>query len=137
MPGFFKKGNSYGKGRPRVALSKPDVLLPAIFNKANINWANDFTKLYKARKVRALTPDEAMTFKMLYELLPYLVTKVNIKEDELKKYLEKGTSEKMATATAALLRELEQEPNGSKPTAKEDGKEPGVGPGESVLPPKA
>ena len=114
MPGFFKKGNQYGKGRPRISLSKPDILLPAIFNKAKINWAADFTRLYKARKVRRLTDEERFTFKMLHDLLPYLVVKVTLKEDELKKYLEKGSSEKMVTATAALLRSLEKESEAKK-----------------------
>jgi len=133
---FFQKGNTYSKGRPRVSLSKPDVLLPAIFNKAKINWAADFTRLYKARRVRKLTDEERFTFKMLYDLLPYLVVKVTLKEDELKKYLEKGTSERAAIATAALIRSLEKETNAPNSAPKESGAGPSVAPRESVLPPK-
>lgn len=137
MPGFFKKGNQYGRGRPRVSLSKPDILLPAIFNKAKINWANDFTRLYKLRKVRKLTDEEHFTFKMLHDLLPYLVVKVALKEDELKKYLEKGSSERMQLATSKLIDALEKETNGSKPATKESSSSPSVETGKPLLPPQA
>lgn len=137
MPGFFKKGNQFGRGRPRVSLSKPDVLLPAIFNKAKVNWALDFTKLYKIKKQRPFTPEEKDTFRMLLDLLPYLIVKINLKEEDLKKYLDKGSSEKMANATAALLRSLEQENNGPEPRTESDGKDSGMAPGESSVPPQA
>jgi hypothetical protein len=135
--GFFKPGNTYGKGRPRVSLSKPDILLPAIFNKAKVNWASDFTKLYKIKRMRAFTAEEKDTFRMLLDLLPYLIVKPALNGDELKKYLDKGAAEKMAHSTAALIRSLEQESHAAKPTTDRPGEENGLADGGSPLPPQA
>lgn len=137
MAGWFKKGNQYSKGRPRVSLTKPDILLPAIFNKAKVNWALDFTRLYKIKRQRPLTDEEKSSFRILMELLPYLIVKPALKEEDLKKYLDKGTSEKMAHSTAALLKELVKESHGSKPETDGPSKISGVAPGGSVLPPQA
>lgn len=135
--GFFKKGNTYGRGRPRVSLTKPDILLPAIFNKAKVNWALDFTRLYKIKRQRPFNPEERDTFRMLLDLLPYLIVKPALSGDDLKKYLDKGTSEKMAQSTAALLKELVKESHGPKPATDSNGKDSGLAPGGPVLPPQA
>lgn len=134
--GFFKKGNQYAKGRPHVSLSKPDVLLPAIFAKAKINWARDFTLLYKIQRERSLTPDEMYRFKMLYDLLPYLIVKVTLKEGDLKKYLDQGASIQAARATSALLASLEAD-SAVKSSTTTDSYKSGVENGKSVLPPEA
>jgi len=132
-PGFFKKGNTYAKGRPNISLSKPDVLLPAIFTKAKINWARDFTALYKIQRERRLTEDEMFRFKILYDLLPYLIVKVTLKEGDLKKYLDQGASIQAARATSALLASLEAD-SAAKSSTTTDSNRPSVGNGESVLP---
>lgn len=133
--GFFKPGNTYGKGRPKISLTKPDVLLPAIFNKANINWAADFTRAYKKIKSGEAQAPDLMQFKLLLDLLPYLIVKVQLKEGDLKAYLDKGGAVSAAKATSALLRALENESNGAKPRTNSPSKESGMGGGESILPP--
>lgn len=52
---MFQKGNKLSQGRPRISLTKPELLMPAIFSKGAINWSNDFLKLYRAMRERANT----------------------------------------------------------------------------------
>lgn len=133
--GFFKPGNKYGKGRPRISLSTPDLLLPAIFNKAKINWANDFNRLYKAMRMGALTPDQKEHFAMLMKLLPYMIAKIDVAPDDLKKLLEKGnTAKTVANTTSLLMKALEAE-SGVKPGTTKTSSQDGMATGESVLPP--
>lgn len=77
---MFQKGNKYGIGRPRIALTKPELLLPAIFSKGSVNWSNDFLALYRALKERALTEQERNLLVFFKEFMPYLCTKVQLKE---------------------------------------------------------
>lgn len=112
---MFTKGNKLGKGRPRISLSKPELLLPAVFIKGNVNWANDFVELYKAMKKRDLTALEQRTLKLLLDIMPYLCTKVQLKELQATS----GTpadSVAQAKQTSKLLQALEAE-NGSRPSS--------------------
>ncbi len=113
---MFEKGNRLGKGRPRISLSKPELLLPAVFIKGNVNWANDFVELYKAMKKRDLTAFEQRQLKLLLEIMPYLCTKVQLKELQATA----GTpadSVAQAKQTSKLLQALEAE-NAQKPSAQ-------------------
>ena len=116
---MFQPGNKYGKGRPKVSLTKPELLLPAIFANANINWGGDFVRLYKMMKERELTVPETRLMRFFLEVMPYLCTKVQLKELS-------GNSGKLSTPTESvenarqtsiLLKALEQE-NGSRPSAQ-------------------
>jgi hypothetical protein len=131
---FFKKGNTYSKGRPRVSLKTPDILLPAILNKSGINWAHDFTKLYKKMRKEGLNEQESALFQLLLKIMPYVIAKVDIKPEEIKKLLDQGSSVAAARATSALLKSLEMESN-VKPTATGAGSSGGLAPGKPVLPP--
>lgn len=111
---MFQKGNQWGRGRPKISLSKPELLLPAVFAKAGVNWANDFTRLYKAMRERELDPLEQKRLKLLMELLPYLCTKVQLKEIDNKAISTAADSSAMAKSTAKLLQALEQEHNAPK-----------------------
>ena len=107
---MFKPGNKFGRGRPKHVLSKPELLLPAVFNKNNLNWQRDLMHLYRRMRERELTIAEKAQLKVIMELMPYLVTKVTLKE------LDKGTgggtasgSAAMAEETAKLLKQLEND----------------------------
>jgi hypothetical protein len=104
---MFTKGNKYGVGRPKISLNKPELLLPIIFQKAHINWANDFTLLYKIMKSRPLTTEEQGRYKMYLELMPYLCTKVNIKELDASKFTTESDKKAMTDQTKSLLDALE------------------------------
>ena len=129
---MFAKGNKYGVGRPKISLNKPELLLPIIFQKAHINWANDFTLLYKIMKVRKLNEEEQGRYKLYLELMPYLCTKVNIKELDASKFVTERDQKAMTDQTAALLEALENETKSSR-----NGKEAGLANRPSQIPPKA
>jgi hypothetical protein len=133
---MFTPGNKLGRGRPNISLNKPELLLPIILLKGKVNWANDFIELYKTRKKRALTQEEFGRYKMLVELLPYLCTKVNVKDLDFSKY---GPSEadkqSMTNQTASLIKALED--MNVKPQTSGTGKEPSVENGSTQIPPTA
>jgi len=104
---MFEKGNQFGRGRPKISLNKPELLLPIIFQKAHINWAMDFTLLYKIRKVRPFTKDEDARWKSYLEMMPYLCTKVNIKELDSSKFTTESDKQAMNDQTKSLLEALE------------------------------
>jgi hypothetical protein len=109
---MFVKGNKFGTGRPKRSLSKPELLLPAILANANINWGGDFVRLYKTIKERALTEPERNLLSFFLQVLPYLCTKVQLKELG---GLSKSTpteSVENARQTSVLLKALEAENNG-------------------------
>jgi hypothetical protein len=103
---MFTKGNQFGRGRPKISLNKPELLLPIIFQKAHINWANDFTLLYKMWKQGTLNPVDQGRFKLFLELMPYLCTKVNIKELDSSKFTTEADTKAMTAQTKALLEAL-------------------------------
>jgi hypothetical protein len=105
----FQKGNQFGRGRPKISLNKPELLLPIIFQKAHINWANDFTLLYKISKERRLDEVEKARWNVYLELMPYLCTKVNIKELDSSKFITERDQKAMTAQTAALIQALENE----------------------------
>ena len=109
---MFTKGNHYGKGRPRIALTKPELLLPAVFAKANVNWQKDLVTLYRRMRERLLSIEERSHLKLLMELMPYMVTKVAIKDFDAVRSTPTGSAEQ-AKATSELLKQLEQEQHGS------------------------
>lgn len=114
---MFVKGNKYGVGRPRISLSKPELLLPVVFQKGTINWAADFIKLYKAMRERELTGLEQKQLKLLMELMPYLCTKVQLKEIQGQTGTSPADSAAAAKQTSKLLQALEQE-NGIRPSTQ-------------------
>jgi hypothetical protein len=107
--GFFQPGNKYGKGRPRKVLTKPELLLPAVLSQKNVNWQGDLVYLYRRMKERLLTLEEKNQLKFLLELLPYLVTKVAIKDYDKGSSSSPQASKEMAEETAKLLKELEND----------------------------
>lgn len=116
----FAKGNQFGRGRPKISLQKPELLLPAVFGKAGINWQNDFIKLYRAVKEdRELNKSEIRLLKFFSDYMPYLCTKVQLKEIDGKMASTPGDSASMAKATSKLLQALENE-NASKPSTSGD-----------------
>ena len=129
---MFTKGNQFGRGRPKISLNKPELLLPIIFQKAHINWANDFTLLYKMWKQGTLSQADQGRFKLFLEIMPYLCTKVNIKELDASKFVTERDQKAMTAQTAALLEALENETKSSR-----NGKETGLANRPSQIPPKA
>lgn len=108
-PMAFAKGNQFGRGRPKISLQKPELLLPAVFGKAGVNWQNDFIKLYRAVKEdRALSIPEIRLLKFFSDYMPYLCTKVQLKEIE-GKMTTPSDSVANAKATSKLLQALEAE----------------------------
>jgi hypothetical protein len=131
--GSFQPGNKYGKGRPKISLNKPELLLPVIFQKHRINWAEDFGRLYKASRIRELTKAEYHQYKTLQELLPYLCTKISVKDLDASKFVTEGDKQAMTDQTAALLEALENV--NSKPTSPD--KKTGMADGPTSIPPTA
>ncbi len=129
---MFQKGNKHGKGRPPISLNKPELLLPIIFQKSRINWAWDFTELYKLIKNDKATLADKIKFKMYLELMPYLCTKVNIKDLDSSKFVTEGDKQAMTDQTARLLEALENETKQPSPT-----KTPSVADGTPEVPPTA
>lgn len=130
---MFAKGNQYGRGRPKISLNKPELLLPIIFQKAHINWAMDFTLLYKMWKQKTLSKEDEGRFKLFLELMPYLCTKVNIKELDSSKFTTEADTKAMSNQTRSLLEALENaqsKPNGSS-------KETGMANRPTQIPPTA
>jgi hypothetical protein len=124
---MFQKGNQYGRGRPKISLNKPELLLPIIFQKAHINWANDFCALYKEYKLGTMTKDRKAQFSLYLELMPYLCTKIAIKDLDASKFVTEKDKKAMTDQTAALIEALENnahpKPAGpSKETGMADGK---------------
>ena len=123
----FQKGNQFGRGRPKISLNKPELLLPIIFQKAHINWAHDFCNLYKARKLRPLTKGETEQYNTYLDLMPYLCTKVQLKDLDASKFVTDKDKKAMTDQTAALIEALENNANPkpaspSKETGMADGK---------------
>jgi hypothetical protein len=127
---MFKPGNQFGRGRPKISLNKPELLLPIIFQKAHINWANDFTLLYKMWKQKTLSPEDSGRFKLFLELMPYLCTKVNIKELDSSKFTTESDKKAMTDQTKALLEALE----GVNTPPNRPSKTTGLGDGPTQVP---
>lgn len=106
---MFQPGNKYSVGRPRISLSKPELLLPVVFMKGSVNWASDFLRLYRSMKERELTPIEQKQLKLLLEIMPYLCTKVQLKEINGATSTTPADSLAQAKQTSKLLQALEAE----------------------------
>lgn len=130
---MFQKGNQWAKGRPKISLNKPELLLPIIFQKAHINWARDFTVLYNIRKERAFTKDEDARWKSYIELMPYLCTKVAIKDLDASKFTTESDAKAMTDQTKSLIEALENA--NAKPNVA--GKKAGLANGPTQIPPTA
>lgn len=128
---MFQKGNQFGRGRPKISLNKPELLLPIIFQKAHINWANDFTALYRAMKERDLTKEEGNRYKMYMELMPYLCTKIAIKDLDASKFTTEADNKAMTQQTMNLIEALENA--NAKPSGT--GKKAGMADGPTQIPP--
>lgn len=107
----FAKGNKMGVGRPKVSLTKPELLLPIIFHNGTINWAMDFCKLYRTLRSRDFTDIEKRHWAALLDLMPYLCTKVQLKEIQDRMPLNPKQSSVNAAQTMELLKALENESN--------------------------
>jgi len=103
----FQKGNQFGRGRPKISLNKPELLLPIIFQKSHINWANDFCQLYKGWKDKTLDVKDMGRYKMYLELMPYLCTKIALKDLDASKFVTEGDKKAMTDQTKSLLEALE------------------------------
>ncbi len=107
---MFQKGNTFGRGRPKISLQKPELLLPAVFGKAGVNWQKDFVLLY--RRIRdgvTLSANDKALLKFFDTYMPYLCTKVQLKEIDGKMASTPADSASMAKATSKLLQALEAE----------------------------
>lgn len=105
----FTKGNQFGRGRPKISLQKPELLLPAVFGKAGVNWQKDFVLLYrKIRDKQTLDAHDLTLLKFFSEYMPYLCTKIQLKEIE-GKMGSVADSVAMAKSTSKLLQALEAE----------------------------
>lgn len=114
---MFEKGNKLGVGRPRISLTKPELLLPAIFAKGTVNWAKDFILVYKALRERPLNPQEWEMLRFFTTFMPYLCTKVQLKEIMGQASITTpADSAAQAKQTSRLLLALEAE-NANKPSA--------------------
>jgi hypothetical protein len=133
----FQKGNTYSKGRPRVSLNKPELLLPVIFLKSKINWANDFCKLYKEYAAGNMTKEHKAKFQLYLELMPYLCTKIALKDLDAQKFTTPEDSKAMALQTNALLRALEQQTDGPNPKSDQSSATASVENGKPQIPPTA
>jgi len=110
---MFAPGNKLGQGRPKVSLTKPELLLPAVLAKGNVNWAADFVRLYKALKEdRPLTGPETKMMKFFMDFMPYLCTKVQLKEIMSTGTTSPADSRANAAQTSKLLQALEAENSG-------------------------
>jgi hypothetical protein len=130
---MFQKGNKYGQGRPKISLNKPELLLPIIFQKAHINWANDFTALYRLWKTRSLDRTEKERWSSYLNMLPYLCTKVQLKDLDASKFVTERDKKAMTDQTSALIEALE---NVNAKPARPD-QTTGMADGPSQIPPKA
>jgi hypothetical protein len=106
---MFEVGNHFGKGRPKKVLTKPELLLPAVLAHRNLNWMTDLIYLYRRMKERELDVKEKAHLQLILALMPYLVTKVAIKDYDKTSAGTPGGSAKMAEETAKLLKQLENE----------------------------
>ncbi len=142
---FFEKGNKYKPtGRPNYSLQKPDILLPSVFLMGKVNWSRDFVRMYKKMRGAGLTgyngrklnETEQILWNTILELLPYLVSKINLKEIDLKKLTDPATSVAQAHQTSLLLKALEEEgnKNGTKPSPNSASEVGSVAIGPAVLP---
>lgn len=113
---MFQKGNKAAANRPKISLTKPELLLPAIFNKGGVNWAADFLKIYRAMKERQLNAQEASLMAFYERFMPYLCTKVQLKELTGENSTP-AQSVANAKQTSVLLRALESE-NAAKPSSQ-------------------
>lgn len=120
---MFQKGNKLSKGRPRISLQKPELLLPAIFGKVNINWQHDFIKLYKMLRTegRELNDAEKRLYKFFLDYMPYLCTKIALKELDANKLMTPADSLAQAKVTSQLLQALEAENSGPSSTTESAG----------------
>jgi hypothetical protein len=113
---MFKPGNPGGPGRPRISLDKPELLLPIILRKGKVNWANDFITVYKAVKAGDATPAQRDQLKLYLELMPYLCTKVAVKELDFSKWTTPEEHSDMKKQADDLIKALEGINVNAKPT---------------------
>jgi len=115
---MFQIGNKLSVGRPKISLTKPELLLPAIFNKGSVNWASDFLKLYRAMRIRPLDAQEQKCMEFFEKFMPYLCTKVQLKEIMGQASVTTpADSAAQARTTSRLLQALENE-NATKPSTQ-------------------
>lgn len=114
---MFQPGNKLGQGRPKVSLTKPELLLPAVLAKGNVNWAADFVRLYRALKERSLQPQEEKLLAFFAQFMPYLCTKVQLKEIMATGGTSPADSRANAAQTSKLLQALEAENSGPSATS--------------------
>ena len=115
---MFQKGNQLAKGRPKLSLTKPELLLPAIFAKGSVNWSNDFLKLYRIMRERDLTTPERNLLAFFNQFMPYLCTKVQLKEIMGQASVTTpADSAAQAKQTSKLLQALENE-NATRPSTQ-------------------
>lgn len=115
---MFQPGNKLATGRPKVSLTKPELLLPAVLAKGNVNWAADFVRLYRALKEdRLLTIPEQKLLAFFDKFMPYLCTKVQLKELIPTGGTSPADSRANAAQTSKLLQALEAENSGPAPKA--------------------
>jgi hypothetical protein len=115
---MFAPGNKLGQGRPKISLTKPELLLPAVLAKGNINWAADFVRLYKCIKDNPeLTIQQKNQLKFFMDFMPYLCTKVQLKEIMSTGGTSPADSRANAAQTSKLLQALEAENNGPSATS--------------------
>jgi len=117
---MFTSGNKFGKGRPKKSITKPELLLPAVLVHSKIDWMKDFRLLYNIMKERVLNDVEKDRMKLLLQMMPYLCTKVQLKEIDGRQLTSPADSAAMAEQTSKLLAALENE-NAKPSTAPDSG----------------
>ena len=140
---FFQKGNKYAKGRKPFHMSTPDIILPHVFHKGHVTWGADFMRLYRKQrgnqlngyKGEKLTELEQILWKSLLDLLPYLVSRITLKEIDLKKITDPLTSASQARMTQKMLQELEKDSLATKPGTTPNSDQSSMGNGAVVLSP--
>lgn len=92
-----------------MALTKPELTLPAVLIKSNINWATDFAFLYKTLRKRNWDERERLHMRFLLEIMPYLCTKIQLKDFDMAKMSSQAESVANAKMTSDLIKALEAE----------------------------
>jgi uncharacterized protein YqeY len=109
---MFQPGNKLSHGRPKLALTKPELLMPAVFHKSGINWQRDFIRLYRRMKEGSFNEEEKQLYSFFKEFMPYLCTKVQLKEIADQAATNSAQSAANAAQTSKLLQALEAESSG-------------------------
>ena len=110
---MFQPGNKLSHGRPKLSLTKPELLMPAVFHKSGVNWQKDFIRLYKRVKDsgKEMAENDKRLLKFFDTFMPYLCTKVQLKEIADQSAQTSAQSAANAAQTSKLLQALENESN--------------------------